>query len=169
MAKYVKLFDAANGSQKLLSGGAGATVSGAGVTLVDTNTAQTMTNKTFTAPSMANATITTPTMTISTATFAAIGNAIGNANAITTTYPALIFVTAADGTKGVQLPVAVAGARYIIQNDAAANAVLKVYPQVNSTINAIAANGAISMAANSTAEFIGYNATAWFTNPKVPS
>lgn len=144
-------------------------VSGPLVTLADTNTTQTLTNKTLTSPTITGGTVTAPTMTISTATFAGTGGNIATANAITTAYPAFIFATGANGNVGVQLPVAVAGARYIIQNDAAANAALKVYPQVNSTINALSANSAISMAANSTAEFIAYNATAWFTNPKVPS
>lgn len=138
-------------------------------TLVTANATQTLTNKTLTSPTITNATVSTPTSTISTATLAAAGGNIATAQAVVTTYPALIFATGADGSKGIILPTAVAGARYIIQNDAAANAVLKVYAQVNSTVNALAANSAISMAANSTAEFIAYNTTAWFTNPKIPS
>jgi len=134
-----------------------------------TTATQTMTNKTLTSPTITTPTISNATSTITTATLAAAGGNIATANAITSTYPAFIFATGADGSKGIQLPTAVAGARYIIQNDAAANAILKVYAVANSTINALSANSAISMAANSTAEFIAYNTTAWFTNPKVPS
>jgi hypothetical protein len=165
MGKAIQVYDQADGTvnQNLVK------VSGAGVTLADTNTAQTFTNKTLTAPTAANAVLNTPTMTITPATLAGLGGNIATAAPIVTTYPGFIFATGANGNVGVQLPVAVAGARYVVQNDATANAVLKVYPQVNSTINALSANSSISMAANSTAEFIAYNTTAWFTNPKVPS
>jgi hypothetical protein len=133
-------------------------------TLVTANATQTLTNKTFSSPTITNA-----TSTMLTATYASAGGNIATANAILVSYPAFVFATGANASAGILLPVAVAGARYIIQNDATANAVLKVYAQVNSTINALSANTAISMAANSTAEFIAYNATAWFTNPKIPS
>jgi hypothetical protein len=160
MAKAVKLVDKPSGTIDKNT----VFVSGPLVTLADTNTAQTFTNKTFTAPTITNA-----VSYITTATLAGLGGNIATAAPIVSAAPAFIFATGANGNVGVQLPVAVPGARYIIQNDATANAVLKVYPQVNATVNALSANSAISMAANSTAEFIAYNATAWFTNPKVPS
>jgi hypothetical protein len=53
-----------------------------------------------------------------------------------------------------------------VKNDDASNGIMKVYPQVNSSINGTA-NSALSMAANTMAEFFALNATAWFTN-KVP-
>jgi hypothetical protein len=165
MAKVVQLYDQADGSVNLNQ----AVVPTAGGTLVGTTSTQTLTNKTLTSPTITAPTITNSTTTIVTATLAGAGSNIATANAITSTYPAFIFATGANNSVGIQLPVAVAGARYIIQNDATANNVLKVYAQVNSTINALSANTALSMAANSTAEFIAYNATAWFTNPKVPS
>src|SRR5689334_6628164 len=98
-------------------------------TLVDLNTTQTVTNKTFTGSNMTSAVLTTPTITNATvsggtytnctintpttymtvATLAAIGNAIGNANTVTSSSSAFILVTGADGTKGIKLPVAAAG------------------------------------------------------------
>jgi hypothetical protein len=60
------------------------------------------------------------------------------------------------------LPVAAAGYRVVIKNDDAANGIMKVYPQTNSTINGTA-NSAFSMAANTQAEYLALNATAWYT------
>lgn len=134
-----------------------------------TITGGTSTNTTLITPTITNATVTTPTVTIRTATFAAAGGNIATANAITTVYPAFILVTGADGTKGVQLPVAVAGASYVIKNSESANAILKVYPQANSQINEATANTALSMAANSCAEFYAYNTTAWYSLSRTPS
>jgi hypothetical protein len=171
-----------------------------GRTVVDTNSIQTLTNKTFstnttiTAPTVANATITGGTIanatitngtatgstlvncTINTATtyvtvasLAATGGNIATANAIVSASGAFIRATGADGSKGIQLPVAVAGARYIVKNSESAAAVLKVYPQINSQINEIGANTALSMAANTSCEFYAFNSTFWYSVPKVPS
>lgn len=138
-------------------------------TIVGTSDTQTLTNKTITGGTATNTTLVTPTVTESVQTLAAAGNSISDGGAISVTSPGLVFVTGADATKGVQLPVAAAGKRIFVKNDTAANAVLKVYPQVNSTINVLSANTAISMAANSSAMFYGYNATNWITIPTVPS
>lgn len=96
------------------------------------------------------------------ATVAATGSAIGNAAAVTAGFT---FVTNADATKGVKLPATAANLQATIKNDEAANAVLKVYPPVNSSINNAAANVAYSLAANSAVTFYGYNATKWYTVP----
>jgi hypothetical protein len=186
-----------------------------GRTVVDTNSTQTLTNKTFstnttiTAPTVANATVTggtitnaaitggtitnatitnatvsngtatgstlvnctinTPTTYVTVASLAATGGNIATANAIVSASGAFIRVTGADGSKGIQLPVAVAGARYIVKNSESAAAALKVYPQVNSQINEVGANTALSMAANTSCEFYAFNATFWYSVPKVPS
>jgi hypothetical protein len=142
--------------------------------LVSTTATQTLTNKTLTSPTITagtatNTTVVDPTLTVDFQSLAAAGNAIGNAGAITVKSGGIVFVTAADATKGVQLPVAAEGALVVIKNSDAANAVLKVYPQVNSTINALSANTAISMAANTAASFYGVSATAWVTVPLLPS
>lgn len=140
------------------------TVSGSGVTLADTNTAQTLTNKTLTAPVIANATVSVPVVTL-----AGTGGNIATANAITTAAPAIIFATGGNNAVGIQLPVAIAGSKYTIKNDQAANGIMKVYPQVNSTINGLSANTSISMAANTCCDFLAINTTGWVTLPLLPS
>lgn len=77
-------------------------------------------------------------------------------------------VTGADGTKGVILP-AVTGARVLqVKNNAAA--ILKVYPRTGGIVNALAANGAISMASLTSATFMTVDSGAtWFTIPLLPS
>ncbi len=139
-----------------------ATINGTATTL----TGGTITNAAISAP---NAVLNTATVTIRTATFAAAGGNIATAQLITTTHPAFILVTAANGTAGVQLPVAVAGMRFNLHNSPAANAALKVYPQVNSQINEAGSNTALTVAANSACELIAYNSTSWYSCPKVPS
>lgn len=135
-------------------------VSGPLVTLADTNTAQTLTNKTLTSPTITGAT--TTNCAVNVGTLAAAGSNFATANTIATNYPGYVFVTGADGTKGIALPVAVAGMQYTIKNQDSDNAILKVYPQVNSSINGTA-NSAISMAANTMATFFATNTTDWRT------
>lgn len=79
------------------------------------------------------------------------------------------FVTAADGTKGAVLPAGAVGRIVYVKNSDAANAVLKIYPPTSGTINALAANGAISMALKTSAVFICLDGTAWYTIPLLPS
>lgn len=76
-------------------------------------------------------------------------------------------VTGADATKGVLLPVAVAGMLCIIKGTTAA--VLKVWPATGAAINAIAANGSISVASLAPVIFIADSTTQWFTIPLLPS
>jgi hypothetical protein len=161
MAKAIKTINIPSGNSGRLAKGS-VRVSGDGVTLADTNTAQTLTNKTFTAPVSTNAVVNTPTMYFTVATIAGAGTAITDANTITSVSPAIILMTGGNNSVGVKLPVAVAGAHYILKNDDAANGIMKVYPQVNSTINSTA-NTAMSMAANTMAEFYALNATTWLT------
>ena len=68
--------------------------------------------------------------TIPTATVAATGSSNTNAAAVTLGFT---LVSAADGTKGVKLPTAVAGSIVIIKNGAAA--ILKIYPNTSDKIN----------------------------------
>jgi len=78
------------------------------------------------------------------------------------------FVSGADATKGAILPpTPVVGRRVRVINTAAA--VLKVYPATGGTINALSANAAISMAANTSADFEASSTTQWYTTPRVPS
>jgi len=104
--------------------------------------------------------------TVPAAEVAATGSAQGDAAAIATGFT---HATAADGTKGVVLPAAAAGKVCFVKNADAANAVLKVYPNTDDAINAIAANTALSMAAKTSAVFIALDATTWYTIPLLPS
>jgi hypothetical protein len=56
----------------------------------------------------------------------------------------ITFVTAADGTKGVQLPAATIGEFYIIGNSVA-NQTLKLYPSTGSQFNGSPANQSINL------------------------
>lgn len=104
-----------------------------------------------------------------TTTFAA-NAAAGNSQATATALPATVdnfLISAADATKGVKLPVASAGRRVFLKNDAAA--VLKVYPATGGKINALADNASLDMAASTAALFVGVSATRWVTCPLLPS
>jgi len=77
-------------------------------------------------------------------------------------------VTGADGTKGVILPVAVPGMQVIVKGVTAG--VLKVYPKTSSTINALSASAAISLASGAIpVTFVASTATQWYTLPLVAS
>jgi hypothetical protein len=99
------------------------------------------------------------------ATVAAAGS--DNTDAAAVAY-GMTLVSASDGTKGVILPTAYAGAVCIVKNNVAA--VLKVYPGASDAINALTTTtGAISMASLTSAIFVAYDATTWYTIPLLPS
>lgn len=143
--------------------------------------AQLLTNKTLTAPGITapaiigattigdGASITSPILTFDVLSLLALGTNQGNAALITATAPGNVLATGADATKGIRLPAATIGKVYNIKNSDAANAVLKVYPATGETINALAADAAISMAAKTSATFMCVVAGAWLTIPLVPS
>lgn len=89
----------------------------------------------------------------------AAGNSQGTATAMTADTN---LATAADGTKGVKLPTAVAGRRVIVKNTVE-NQILKVYPATGAAINAIAADTAIELPAGCVAVFVASSATQWYT------
>lgn len=97
---------------------------------------------------------------------AATGSVLADAAQLSTGFTV---VTGADGTKGVKLPATpTAGSIVIIKGTTAG--VLKVWPDAAATINAVAANGAISLASGAIpAIFIAKSATQWYTLPLVPS
>lgn len=97
-------------------------------------------------------------------TVAATGSVIGDAAPLTEGFTV---VTAADGTKGVLLPVAVAGSIVKIKNSSAL--VLKVWPQTGATINALSASAAMSIAAQTCPIFEAVSATQWYSSPLLPS
>jgi hypothetical protein len=100
----------------------------------------------------------------SVAAVAAAGSAQGDAASVVCE---INVISASDGTKGVILPTAEVGMQITIKNNV--NAILKVYPATGGAINAISANGAISMAALSSATFVASSTTQWYTVPLVPS
>lgn len=93
------------------------------------------------------------TMTRSSGNVTAAGTVQGNATALASD---VNWVTAADATKGVKLPLMTQGQVIYVKNDDAANAVLKVYCAAsgNQTINAVAAASAFSMAAKTACVFV---------------
>jgi len=96
---------------------------------------------------------------------AATGSTIADAAAIVTN---IVFVTAADATKGVLLPAILPGERVTVKNTA--NAVLKVWPNTASVqINGLGAGNSISMAAYTCCDFVGASTVLAYTNPLVPS
>ena len=102
---------------------------------------------------------------VGSAAVTAAGSAQGDAAQL---YHGFNVVTGADGTKGVILPTAVAG--MIVYLKGVTAGVLKVYPKTGGTINALSANGAISLASGATpAIFIASSSTQWYTLPLLPS
>lgn len=77
-------------------------------------------------------------------------------------------ITGADATKGVILPTAPAAGTIVwLKNNAAA--VLKVWPDVAATVNAVAAHGALSVPANTAVLLIADSTTQWWSLPLLPS
>lgn len=92
------------------------------------------------------------------ATVAAAGANQGNAASVTAGFTR---VTGADGTKGIKLPTAVAGATVMIVNGAAQP--LVVYPNTSDKINGGAANASVTMENSSTMIAVALDATDWYT------
>ena len=98
------------------------------------------------------------------AAVAATGSTQGDAAALS---EGLNVVSAADGTKGVVLPTAVAGMTVIVKNTAAA--ALKIYPATGGAINAGAANAAYSITNLTSTLLVASSATQWYSVPLVAS
>jgi hypothetical protein len=98
------------------------------------------------------------------AAVAAAGNNQGTAAALS---EGLNVVSAADGTKGVRLPTAVAGAVVIVKNTVAAS--LKIYPASGAAVNAVAANGSYDITNLTSTMLVASSATQWYSVPLVAS
>jgi hypothetical protein len=98
------------------------------------------------------------------ATVAATGADQSGAAAITTGFT---LVTGADDAKGVKLPAAAAGLMCIIKVGDGAD--LKVYPNTDDAINAIAANSPITVVDDVCFALIALDGTTWYTLPLLPS
>ena len=88
----------------------------------------------------------------------AVGSAQGDAALLTKN--ALNSVSAADGTKGVILPGAVAGAKCRVYNSVATDG-LKIYPATGDDINGGAANAAITIEGKTLADLVCIDAQTW--------
>jgi len=108
---------------------------------------------------------TTGGLYIKSATVAAAGNSQGTAAAVSDGFT---LVTASDSTKGVILPLAVAGRVCIIKNSVAGQT-LPIYPATGDGINAVAVNSAYSIAALTSTLLVAYDATTWYSVPLVAS
>jgi len=91
------------------------------------------------------------------ATLAATGSDQAGAAAISAQ---VTFVTAADGTKGVRLPGATAGAIYVVYSTVATNG-LKVYPASGDDINDGTGDANITIEGKTMAIFIGMDTSTW--------
>ena len=94
---------------------------------------------------------------------AAAGDAIGNATAIDANGGSTVFVTGADSTKGVVLPVvanSTIGQTFTIHNTVSGQT-LKVYPGSGDKILPAADNTAITIAANTCVIVTHFSADGW--------
>ena len=107
---------------------------------------------------------TTGGLYLKTATVAATGSTQTDAALVS---DGLTLVTAADGTKGIKLPAAVAGRTVILKNGAAA--ILKVWPASGDGINAIAVDSNYVLAANTSSLLVAYDSTTWYSVPLLAS
>jgi hypothetical protein len=110
------------------------------------------------------ATTVTGAIRLPVAAVAAAGSTQGDAAALA---EGINVVSAADGTKGVILPTAVAGMVIIVKNTAAG--ALKIYPATGGAINAVAANGAYSITNLTSSLFVASSTTQWYSVPLVAS
>jgi hypothetical protein len=88
----------------------------------------------------------------------AAGNVQGNATALSNS---INIVSTVSVGNGVRLPTAITGMEVKIINLSANS--LAVYPATNGIINALAANAAFTLGANSRLEFIATSTTQWYT------
>ena len=107
---------------------------------------------------------TTGGLYLKSATVAATGSTQANAAAVSDGFT---LVSAADGTKGIVLPAAIAGRTVILKNGAAA--ILKVWPAVGDAINAIAVDSNYVLAANTSSLLVAYDSTTWYSVPLLAS
>lgn len=99
---------------------------------------------------------------------AAGGTATGNATVLGT---GVSFVTGADNTKSVKLPVGLAGTgntSILVVFNTVNNKLLSVFPPTGGTINGASADGNLSMGNGSAAIFFSNTPLVWRTVPLAP-
>ena len=136
------------------------------VTVTGASALQTVTATTITATTITGTSTGTSTgaIRLPVAAVAAAGSTQGDAAALA---EGINVVSAADGTKGVILPTAVAGMVIIVKNTAAG--ALKIYPATGGAINAVAANGAYSITNLTSSLLVASSTTQWYSVPLVAS
>jgi hypothetical protein len=107
---------------------------------------------------------TTGGLYIKSATVAATGSTQSDAASVSDGFT---LVSAADGTKGVKLPAAIAGRTVILKNNVAA--VLKVWPASGDGINAITVDSNFTITNLSACMLVAYDSTTWYSVPLVAS
>jgi hypothetical protein len=132
------------------------------VTVTGASTLQAVTATSVTATSVTSTS--TGAIRLPVAAVAAAGSTQGDAAALA---EGINVVSAADGTKGVILPTAVAGMVIIVKNTAAG--ALKIYPATGGAINAVAANGAYSITNLTSSLLVASSTTQWYSVPLVAS
>jgi len=132
------------------------------VTVTGASALQAVTATTITATSIAGTS--TGAIRLPVTAAAAAGTTQANATALA---EGLNVVSAADGTKGVRLPTAVAGATVIVKNTAAG--ALLIYPATGAAINAISANGSYSITNLTSSLLVASSTTQWYSVPLVAS
>lgn len=103
---------------------------------------------------------------LSTASVAAAGTGQGDAAPVESGFT---LATGADGFKGVVLPEAEAGLFVLLKNDEAAAAVLKVFPASGASINALAVDASLDLAAGTSVLLVALDSSSWFSLPLLPS
>ncbi len=93
------------------------------------------------------------------ATVAAAGSVQGDAGALADGFT---LVSAANGAKGVLLPVAAAGGLVVLKNNAAN--VLKLWPNTSDAIDALSADAVMLVAPYVTLTLVAYDATTWYSS-----
>jgi len=111
-------------------------------------------------------TLTTPTLNSAVVNnnnaVSAAGATQGTATALTVDYNV---ITTAAASSGVVLPAATAGRRIVIVNKGANT--LSIYPATGGTIDALAANAAIQVAANGSIEIMASSSTQWYSIARI--
>jgi hypothetical protein len=99
-----------------------------------------------------------------TQTVAAAGSDQAGGGAIAAGGGAVVFVTGADNTKGVRLPLlsAVSVGQVVLVCNNLANKTLEIYPGSGDAINVLSDDGALTVAADTITLFIRMDAAEWF-------
>ena len=136
------------------------------ITVTGASALQTVTATTITATTVTGNSTGTSTgaIRLPVSAVAAAGSTQGDAAALA---EGINVVSAADGTKGVILPTAVAGMVIIVKNTAAG--ALKIYPATGGAVNAVAANGAYSITNVTSSMLEAASTTQWYSVPLVAS